>query len=66
MRPLRRFGTALVVAGVGWGSSVPGRAEPPPADLTELPLEELMRIPLVVGVSRYEQKATEAPPPSRW
>ncbi|MGH9797337.1 MAG: TonB-dependent receptor plug domain-containing protein [Candidatus Polarisedimenticolia bacterium] len=61
MNSLNRFGAGLVVAGVAWVWSVPGSAQPAPADLTDLPLEELMKIPLVVGVSRYEQKATEAP-----
>ena len=36
---------------------------PPPADLTELPLEALMEmeVPKVYGASKFEQKATEAP-----
>src|SRR5436309_1295018 len=38
-------------------------AQPPPADLTELPLEALMNldVPKVYGASKLEQAVTEAP-----
>ncbi len=42
-----------------WGSASFG-ATPPPTDLTELPIEELMNIS-VYGASKYDQKLMEAP-----
>jgi outer membrane receptor for ferrienterochelin and colicins len=51
---------ALLTAPIARSAEV---AVPPPQDLTELTLEELMelKIPTVYGASKFDQKTTEAP-----
>lgn len=43
-----------------WGQAN-AHAEDMPSDITELPIEELMKIEVVHGASKFEQKVTEAP-----
>lgn len=58
----RAFLLLGLVFALGARSAEPA-AQPPPADLTELPLEALMNldVPKVFGASKLEQTVTEAP-----
>src|SRR5436309_11119833 len=58
IRPPARSFLALAV----WSLCTNGAlAQQLPADLTQLPLEQLMSIDVVYGASKHDQKVTEAP-----
>src|SRR3989454_669560 len=56
--PRARYLLALAVWSLCAGRAL---AQQLPADLTQLPLEELMSIDVVYGASKHDQKVTEAP-----
>lgn len=56
---LRCFGMILLM--FLFLGQVNAYAEEPPSDITELPIEELMKIEVVYAASKFEQKVTEAP-----
>lgn len=57
---LRRGGAFLALL-AALGAPSGAAAQDASGDLTELPLEQLLKIDVVYGASRYEQKVTEAP-----
>ena len=65
LQPLRQhFGRkrqAQMFAMLGALLSATARAQSTPADLTELPIEQLMQVQVVTGASKYAQTASEAP-----